>query len=141
MVTLNAAGALLRERALRRLDRLVREHAGRVVPRRNRGCVRTHGHRLDAPARSRTAGTVVTPRRSFDAAADAGAIDDDLVGRLAPSTGLRNVLVHAYVDLDLDRVAAAVPFAIDGYGEYVRQVAGWLRERPELGSPTSGDAG
>lgn len=83
----------------------------------------------------------MTPRRSFDAAADAGAIDDDLVGRLAPSTGLRNVLVHAYVDLDLDRVAAAVPFAIDGYGEYVRQVAGWLRERPELGSPTSGDAG
>lgn len=42
---------------------------------------------------------------------------------------LRNVLVHAYVDLDVDRLVAAVPLAVEQYGEYVRQVARWLADR------------
>ena len=68
-------------------------------------------------------------RRSFGAAADAGLIDHDLAGQLAPSAGLRNVLVHAYLDLDVDRLVAAVPLAVEQYGEYVRQVARWLADR------------
>jgi hypothetical protein len=31
----------------------------------------------------------------------------------------------------VDRFVAAVPLAIDQYGEYVRQVARWLRERAD----------
>src|SRR5262245_43298878 len=42
---------------------------------------------------------------------------------LTPSAGLRNVLVHGYVDLDVARLVAAVPLATEQYGEYVRQVA------------------
>ena len=46
-----------------------------------------------------------------------------------PSAGLRNVLVHAYVDLDLARLVAAVPLASEQYAEYVRQVARWVADR------------
>lgn len=66
-------------------------------------------------------------RESFDAAAAAGMIPVDLADRLKPSVGLRNVLIHEYVALNLSRVAAAVPLTRSGYGEYVRTVAGWLR--------------
>lgn len=72
-------------------------------------------------------------RRSFVAVAALGMIDPALAERLGPSAGLRNVLVHAYVDLDLSRLVAAVPLAAEEYGEYVRQVARWLADRPDPG--------
>ncbi|MGZ8750285.1 MAG: type VII toxin-antitoxin system HepT family RNase toxin, partial [Pseudonocardia sp.] len=68
-------------------------------------------------------------RRSFTAVADTGPIDHDLAARLAPSAGLRNVLVRAYIDLDLARLVAAVPLASEQYAEYVRQVARWAADR------------
>ena len=66
---------------------------------------------------------------SFTAAAGTGLIDHDLARRLAPSAGLRNVLVHAYIDLDLARLVAAVPLVSEQYAEYVRQVARWATDR------------
>ena len=42
---------------------------------------------------------------------------------------LRNVLVHAYLDVDHDVVVAAAPLAVEQYGEYVRQVAAFVSER------------
>jgi len=54
-----------------------------------------------------------------------------IVSQLAPSAGLRDVLVHAYVDLDVERLVAAVPLAAGQYGEYVRQVARWVADRAE----------
>jgi uncharacterized protein YutE (UPF0331/DUF86 family) len=68
-------------------------------------------------------------RRSFTDAAAAGLITDELAAALGPSAGLRNVLVQAYVDLDVRRLVAAVPLAADQYGEYVRQVARWVGDR------------
>lgn len=68
-------------------------------------------------------------RRSFTAAAEVGVIRPDLAERLAPSAGLRNVLVHAYLELDVSRLLAAVPLAVEQFGEYVRQVARWSTER------------
>jgi uncharacterized protein YutE (UPF0331/DUF86 family) len=70
-------------------------------------------------------------RRSFAAAAAAGLIREDLAAELAPSAGLRDVLVHAYLDLDVARLVAAVPLATEQYGEYVRQVARWVTDRAE----------
>ncbi|HEX5812174.1 MAG TPA: HepT-like ribonuclease domain-containing protein [Pseudonocardia sp.] len=113
---------------------------GGRIDRRGTG---THGHRLAASSGSRSPGRPVTPprpdhrdgrsppdvRRSFTAVADTGLIDHDLAQRLAPSAGLRDVLVHAYVDLDLARVVAAVPLASEQYAEYVRQVARWMADR------------
>lgn len=80
---------------------------------------------------------VVTSRReaphdmtgSFRMAAEVGLIDADLATAIAPSVGLRNVIVHAYVDLDVGRMTAAVPAAVEQYGRYVEQVARWVRAR------------
>ncbi|MEJ5946809.1 HepT-like ribonuclease domain-containing protein [Pseudokineococcus basanitobsidens] len=68
-------------------------------------------------------------RSSFQAAVDAGALPQELGDRLAPSAGLRDVIVHEYAQLDLDRVAAAVPLALDGYRDYVTAVAAFLVRR------------
>lgn len=64
---------------------------------------------------------------SFDDAAEAGAISLELAGRLRPSAGMRNVIVHAYADLDLELVAAALPHAVQDYGDYVVEIATFLR--------------
>lgn len=65
---------------------------------------------------------------SFDDAATAGAISTALADRLRPSAGMRNVIVHAYANLDLDLVAA-LPHAVQDYGDYVVEVATFLRTR------------
>jgi uncharacterized protein YutE (UPF0331/DUF86 family) len=70
-------------------------------------------------------------RDSFLEIALAGVMDRDFAETLAPSTGLRNALVHDYLEVDLERVAAAVPMAIEQYGRYVELVAGWLLKRLE----------
>lgn len=65
---------------------------------------------------------------SFDLAVEAGLLDAELATLLRPSAGLRNVLVHAYVDVDPQAVVRAVPLALEQYGAYVRQVAAVLRQ-------------
>jgi uncharacterized protein YutE (UPF0331/DUF86 family) len=68
-------------------------------------------------------------RGSFIDAADAGAIDAALSERLAPAAGLRDVLVHRYVDIRADLVVAAVDEVLDGFAVYVRQVAEFLERQ------------
>lgn len=68
---------------------------------------------------------------TFAAAAACGALPEELANELAPSTGLRNRLVHEYEEVDLDVVAAAVSAAVDGYGRYVREIAAWLQQRDD----------
>lgn len=68
---------------------------------------------------------------SFVLAAEAKVIGVELAEALLPSAGMRNVLVHNYLDIDYQRVATAIPLAIEQYGEYVRQVARWLQERAD----------
>lgn len=46
-----------------------------------------------------------------------------LVDRLARLPGFRNVLIHEYVSLDLDRAVAALD-ALERIEEFVRNVAG-----------------
>ena len=65
-------------------------------------------------------------RESFLLAADAGALPRDLAERLAPSAGLRNVLVHQYAEIDLDQVAAAVALARTDYRAYAQAIADGL---------------
>lgn len=61
-------------------------------------------------------------RESFDLAARTGAISPALAANLRPSTGLRNVLVHEYLETDTE-VLAAIPMALSGYREYIRSIA------------------
>lgn len=74
---------------------------------------------------------------SFRGAAEAGLIAPQLAMRLAASTGMRNVLVHRYLDTDLDRVAAALPTATRDFHDYVAQAARFTPAR--FTPPTSGD--
>jgi uncharacterized protein YutE (UPF0331/DUF86 family) len=67
-----------------------------------------------------------TGRASFIAAADADIIDAGLAERLAPSAGLRSVLVHRYTDIRTDLVADAISTVLDGFAAYVRSVAAAL---------------
>lgn len=62
-------------------------------------------------------------RSSFLRLGDLGLIDAELAARLAPSAGLRNVLVHAYADIDLAKVAAAIAPALDDFASYVAALA------------------
>ena len=73
--------------------------------------------------------TPTSYRASFEAAAQVGLITGDLTRSLSPSVGLRNVLVHEYVQSDLAAVADAAPLALEGYTAYVRQAAEWLSRR------------
>lgn len=54
----------------------------------------------------------------------------DLSEALKLSVGLCNILVHEYINGDLDILAAAIPQA-QQYTEYVRPVAWWLQTRQQ----------
>ena len=61
----------------------------------------------------------------------AGVISESLATALRPSIGLRNVLVHEYLEIDLRQVAAAAAEAARDYAAYVRDVSAWARSGPE----------
>ena len=63
---------------------------------------------------------------SFTLAAESGMIDAELAARLRPSAGMRNVLVHAYLEVDHAIVASSVPRAVADYTEYASAVARWF---------------
>lgn len=65
-------------------------------------------------------------RESFVAAAALGVLSADLAAKIAPSAGLRNILVHQYLDVDLEIIAGSVGQALADYSAYVREVAAWL---------------
>lgn len=69
--------------------------------------------------------------RSFIALGEAGVIPDRLAAALAPSTGLRNRLVHEYDAIDDAIVLAAVREARTQFGEYVTIVRQFVSAHPE----------
>jgi uncharacterized protein YutE (UPF0331/DUF86 family)/predicted nucleotidyltransferase len=66
-----------------------------------------------------------TGRDSFPAAA-AGALAADLAQRLAPSAGLRNLLIHRYGDIRLDLLVGGIAATLDAYPRYIEQVSAHL---------------
>lgn len=67
-----------------------------------------------------------TGRSSFSDLAEAGVIAATLADSLAPSAGLRNVLVHHYVDLDLELVTIAIGTVCDSFPAYIKAVSRYL---------------
>ena len=67
-----------------------------------------------------------TGRESFLAAAAIGALTADLAQRLAPSAGLRNLLVHRYGDVRLDLLAGGIAATLNAYPVYIQQVSAYL---------------
>ncbi|MCU0267422.1 MAG: DUF86 domain-containing protein [Acidimicrobiales bacterium] len=68
-------------------------------------------------------------RDSFVAVARIGALDPDLAERLAPLTGLRNVLVHRYTGIRVDLVATAIDEILVLLPAYVRQMSAFVEAR------------
>ncbi|MGJ7907605.1 HepT-like ribonuclease domain-containing protein [Actinopolyspora sp. H202] len=53
----------------------------------------------------------------------------EIVEKIKPSVGMRNAIVHEYIRINYDILAAAVPLALDAYSEYRKQVAGFVYDR------------
>lgn len=100
-------------------DRMLRHAVERILTQLVELAAAVNGH----VAVARLGRGATTYRESFALAAEAGAVPRDLAGRLAPSAGLRNVLVHEYAAVDLALVAHGVQLARRDYRAYVREVA------------------
>lgn len=72
-----------------------------------------------------------TMRESFELLTQAGIVDPDLLDDLRAAAGMRDVLVHEYGEIDLHRVAAAVPAARRTFAAFVTQVARFLDDRAD----------
>lgn len=53
-------------------------------------------------------------------------ITPELAKQIAPSSGLRNRLVHEYDDIDPNQVFKAISFALQQYPLYIRQIKSYL---------------
>ncbi|MCK4431352.1 MAG: DUF86 domain-containing protein [Candidatus Aminicenantes bacterium] len=63
---------------------------------------------------------------SFIRAAEAGLITHELANKLKGSGGMRNIIVHEYIDIDDRKIYETLPIAISDYKEYIRQVDDFL---------------
>jgi uncharacterized protein YutE (UPF0331/DUF86 family) len=68
-------------------------------------------------------------RASFELMEQANVLTSELVEKIKPSVGMRNAIVHEYIRINYDVVAAAVPLALDTYTEYRKQVAGFVYDQ------------
>jgi len=68
---------------------------------------------------------------SFMEMGEIGAIPADLAARLAPSSGLRNRLVHEYDRLDHSMVLAAVTMEENLYASYVKAIEEFLSKHQQ----------
>ncbi len=63
---------------------------------------------------------------SFIRASEAGMLTAELANRLKGSGGMRNILVHEYMDIDDEKVYKVLPIALSDFKEYIRQVDNFL---------------
>jgi uncharacterized protein YutE (UPF0331/DUF86 family) len=68
---------------------------------------------------------------SFIRAAEAGLINHELANKLKGSGGMRNIIVHEYLDIDDRKIYEVLPIAISDYKEYIRQVDDFLDKLEE----------
>ncbi|MBI5555955.1 MAG: DUF86 domain-containing protein [Elusimicrobia bacterium] len=59
---------------------------------------------------------------SFIKAAEVGLISRELADKLKGSAGMRNILVHEYMEIDDRIVYESIPLALKEYKEYIKQV-------------------
>jgi uncharacterized protein YutE (UPF0331/DUF86 family) len=103
-------------------DRILRHAVERILTQLVDLAVSVNGHVVVA-----TAGRHPSDyRESFTMVAEAGVLEGELAETLRRSVGLRNVLTHEYVRVDLDVVAAAVSTARADYRRYVAAVADFV---------------
>lgn len=67
---------------------------------------------------------------NFDLAARAGICAEGLAAPLAESTGLRNVLIHEYDGIDVDRALAGIDRLAPAIEAFLTEVERWLSRPP-----------
>lgn len=67
-------------------------------------------------------------RDAFRTLGDRGMLDAELASRLGQAVGLRNVLVHDYVRVDLEKLAEARRARLDDLRAFAAAAARWLEE-------------
>jgi len=65
---------------------------------------------------------------SFVRASEVGLITRELADKIKGSGGMRNILVHEYMEIDDKKVYSIIPDAISHYKEYIRQVDEFLEK-------------
>ena len=63
---------------------------------------------------------------SFVRAAEVGLIKRDLAEKIKGSGGMRNIIVHEYMDIDDEKVYKTLPIAVADYKEYIKQADAYL---------------
>ena len=63
---------------------------------------------------------------SFVRASEVGLISSELAQRIKGAGGMRNILVHEYMDIDDEKVYNNLPTAISDFKEYMKQVDAFL---------------
>ena len=63
---------------------------------------------------------------AIDQLGEIGILDKEFAHRFAAAAKLRNVLVHGYVDLDLDRLIKIIPQLVDDAGVFKQSVLKFL---------------
>ena len=61
-------------------------------------------------------------KESFKELGKKGVIDNGLATKIADSAGLRNLLVHHYDEIDLDRFYNGLKGGIEDYQDYVKEI-------------------
>jgi uncharacterized protein YutE (UPF0331/DUF86 family) len=120
LADLDQVGEVTAERLER--ERIVRHAVERIITQLVDLAVSINSHIVAATSGEAPA----TYRTSFGAIARVGVITSEMAGTLAPSAGLRNILTHEYVSVDLGILAHSVPVVADLYRRYVIEVARYL---------------
>ncbi|MBI5699571.1 DUF86 domain-containing protein [Candidatus Saganbacteria bacterium] len=63
---------------------------------------------------------------SFVRAAEAGLISRDLAEKIKGAGGMRNIIVHEYMEIDDEKVYRILPLALKDFKEYLKQVSAFL---------------
>lgn len=73
-------------------------------------------------AQKRKLGVPATSREAFELLHSAGLIDDELEDRLIRMVGFRNVVVHAYQQIDIDIVSRVIQQGLDDVLRLAEQI-------------------
>ena len=126
--------------ALRRAVSVLRRHAGCTPQELNSDIERRwaieHGLQVSAQAALDVAthlGSALghdpgTYGSSIDCLVEANILPPSFGERFRRIAGFRNVLVHGYLDVDLDLVAEILSDRLDDFEDFVRHVERWLDE-------------
>lgn len=69
---------------------------------------------------------------AIDGLAQMGALPPAFASRFRAVAGFRNVLVHGYLDVDVELVAEVLAGRLSDFEEFAQRVEGWLAASPDV---------